>query len=105
MTEKEKGLINSFPYSYSAMLIVLWTAKEALSKVLKTGMMTPFYVYEINKITAKNKYVISDFKNFAQYKGISFNLGSYVCTIVYPKSTEIYLNITYLKKVFNFEGT
>lgn len=103
MTEKEKKLIKSFPYSYSAMLILLWTAKEALSKVLKTGMMTPFQVYEINYLTVKHSCIVSSFKNFTQYKGISFNLGCYVCTIVHPKSTEIFLNINYLKNVFNFE--
>lgn len=46
--------------------------------------------------------MISNFKNFEQYKGISFCLGCYVCTIVYPKSTEICLNITHLINALNF---
>lgn len=103
MTEKEKELIKSFPYSYSTMLIFLWTVKEALSKVLKTGMMTPFHIYEINSLTVEHSCMVSNFKNFAQYKGILFNLGYYVCSIVHPKSTKIHLDIDYLKDTFNFE--
>lgn len=103
MTEKEKALIKSFPNSYNAMLVLLWTAKEALSKVLKTGLLTPFHIYEIDYLTANHSCIISNFRNFTQYKGISFNLGCYVCTIIHPKSIEICLNINHFKNVFNFE--
>lgn len=103
LTEMEKNLIKSFPYSYNAMLTLLWTAKEALSKILKTGMMTPFQIYELTSLTEKNNYIICNFNNFAQYKGVSFNLGCYMCTIVYPRVTDIYLNINNLKNAFLFE--
>ncbi|WP_347489145.1 4'-phosphopantetheinyl transferase superfamily protein [Desulfoscipio sp. XC116] len=92
ITEKEKELIKTLPFSNSIMLIVLWTAKEALSKILKTGMATPFQVYEINQLKIKHSYIVSYFKQFIQYNSISFILGCYVCTIVYPRSTEISFN-------------
>lgn len=103
MTEKEIELSKLFPYSYDTVLILLWTAKEALSKVLKTGMLTPSQIYEIKSLTVKHSCIVSKFKNFTQYEGISFNLGCYVCTIIHPKNTETFLNLNYLKNVFNFE--
>lgn len=102
MTENEIALIKSFPYPYITMLVLLWTVKEALSKVLKTGLMTPFHIYEINMLMVKHNNIVSNFENFGQYKGLSFNLGRYVYTIVYPKNTEIDLDINYLKNTFEF---
>lgn len=98
VTAKEKELAEVCPFSYCSALTLLWTAKEALSKVLKTGCTTPFSIFEINSITLKNSFVVSDFKNFAQYRGISFTLGSYHCTIVYPVNMTINLNTVQLEK-------
>ncbi|MGD1894981.1 MAG: 4'-phosphopantetheinyl transferase family protein [Cyclobacteriaceae bacterium] len=68
----------------------IWTAKEALSKVLGTGLTTPLHVYEINQLVVKKDYTISYFKNFTQYKAISFWVGQFICSIVLPKMTECY---------------
>ncbi|MFX0197996.1 MAG: 4'-phosphopantetheinyl transferase [Candidatus Hodarchaeota archaeon] len=102
MTEKEKELIKSTPCSYSTLLVVLWTAKEALSKVLKTGLMSPFTISEISSLTVGQGTMVCNFRNFAQYKGIAFNLGCYMHTIVYPKSTEIQFNLNGLKDTFDY---
>lgn len=102
MTENEKEMMKSFPYSYITMLTLLWTAKEALSKVLKTGLMTPFHILEINMLKTKHNSVISNFENFGQYQGFSFVLGSYVNTVVYPRNIEMDLDIHYLNNTFTF---
>lgn len=102
MTEKEKELIKSFPWSYSALLVLLWTAKEALSKVLKTGLMAPLEISEVSRLTVEDGAITGNFKNFGQYKGISYNLGCYMLTIVYPKSTQIQFNFNALKNTFDY---
>lgn len=102
MTQAEQELIRTQPYSYETMLTLLWTAKEALSKVLKTGLMTPFRIYEIDKIEVISNYLLSYYKNFAQYKTVSFNIGNYFCSIVHPLKTEMCLNIESLQR--NFSG-
>ena len=102
MTENEKELIKSFPHSYNTLLVLLWTAKEALSKILKTGLMTPFKISEISALTVKQETMVCNFKNFAQYKGLSFNLGCYMHTIVFPKNTDINFNFNMLKDTFNY---
>lgn len=70
----------------------LWTIKEALSKVMRTGLMTPLVIFEIDSIEYYNTHSVSFFKNFSQYKAISFLRRGNVCSIVLPKYTKI--NIT-----------
>jgi 4'-phosphopantetheinyl transferase len=87
--KSEQELVGSCMLSYDSGLTLLWTVKEALSKVLKTGLTTPFEVFEISKAERKDKYVECYFKNFAQYKSLSFIIGDYICSVVYPLKTEI----------------
>lgn len=101
MTEAEKERIRflSFSYSYETLLTLLWTAKEALSKALKTGLMTPFQVFEISKIEFRDDYIMSYYINFAQYKVISFIISNYVCSIVHPLKSYLHLDIKSIKEV------
>lgn len=102
ITEEEKLLIRRFPYSYVEMLTYLWTVKEALSKVLKTGLTTPFHVFEVDKVQFEYNYIICYFKNFIQYKAISFALEQYVCSLVYPRRAELFIDVDYLKNYLVF---
>ena len=100
VTESEIKLIKGLPFSYETMLTFLWTAKEALSKVLKTGLMTPFKIYEVEKIENHQDYLLSFYKNFAQYKTVSFLIGNNVCSIVYPMKTELRIDIRAINETF-----
>ncbi len=101
-TESEIQLIKRQPYPYDTMLTLLWTVKEAISKVLKTGLMTPFKIYEIEKIELYPDYILCFYKNFAQYKTISFFIGNYICSIVYPMKTELNINFRALNETFKY---
>jgi 4'-phosphopantetheinyl transferase len=89
VTENESNQISSCPLSYEIGLTLLWTAKEALSKILKTGLMTPFEIFEISKIQFCDDYILCYYKNFTQYKVISFIINSYICSIAHPLKTEM----------------
>lgn len=102
MTPAEIELIKTQPDSYETMLTVLWTAKEALSKVIKTGLMTPMKIYEIHKMEYHDHFFMSYYKNFGQYKTISFKIGDCVCAVVHPMKTELDMDITALQR--NFEA-
>jgi 4'-phosphopantetheinyl transferase len=101
MTVDEKELMKISPYTPDADLTLLWTAKESISKILKTGLTTPFQIFEINKIENKGEYIVSYFKNFSQYYTVSFKLGNYMCSITYPRNMELDIDIKALKKMFN----
>ena len=103
-TEKELmgQLMKTKLHSYGALLTLFWTAKEALSKVLKTGLLTPFTIYEIAQLEIKSGYIISCFKNFNQYYNISFQLDHYMCSITCPKKTNLEIDISALKERLGF---
>ncbi|MCL6588936.1 MAG: 4'-phosphopantetheinyl transferase superfamily protein [Firmicutes bacterium] len=102
MTDAEKALVRRYPESYEFMLTLLWTGKEALSKILKTGLMTSFKILEVNKIELKDGYWLSFYKNFGQYKAISFKLGRYICSITFPLKTELAINLDSIRSNFDF---
>lgn len=81
-----------------AHLTFLWTAKEALSKVLKCGLTLPFYLLEINSVKRLENITISNFKNFKQYKAISFCLKNFLCSLVCPQGANLEPQILALEK-------
>ena len=70
-------------------LTALWTIKEALSKALKCGMMVNFKLLEIATIEDNNGTYVSHFKYFGQYKAITFQHDTWMCSIVLPRKSEV----------------
>jgi 4'-phosphopantetheinyl transferase len=102
ITENEEKLIHSSVHSHELGYTLLWTVKEALSKVLKTGLMTPFEVFEISKIELYDNYIMCYYKNFAQYRVISFTIDNYICSIAHPLKSELSFGVESLKENFTF---
>lgn len=99
LTEVEKHWISQCYHTSPQILYTLfWTAKEALSKLLRTGMMSPFHIYAIKNIVKHNHYWINEFENFAQYQALSFLVDSFVCSIVYPQRTNLSINIAAIQQ-------
>lgn len=97
ITAFENTLIVPAEIQYDVGLALLWTAKEALSKVLKTGLMAPFELFEVAKINFCENFITCYYKNFSQYKAISFSIGKYMCSIVYPLKTDLRIDIQSFK--------
>lgn len=100
VTKTELKHINDWPLSYIEGLTLCWTVKEALSKVLKTGLTTPFEVFEIYKSELYNNSIISHYKNFSQYKAISFVIGGFICSLAYPAKTDLNFDLNLLQLKF-----
>jgi 4'-phosphopantetheinyl transferase len=66
----------------------LWSVKESLSKVLKTGLLIPLEILEIATMQVKEGYTVSTFTNFIQYKTLSFFWKNQICSITLPKETN-----------------
>lgn len=101
MTDAEHKTIHSAddPAHY---LTMLWTIKESLSKVLRCGFMVSFELLEIKTITTYDDHItLCDFKHFAQYQAMSFEVGKAICSIVYPRKTTLDIDIIHLKKIMN----
>ena len=66
----------------------LWTMKEALSKVLKCGLTSPFHVLEVAAVEHAGAGLAAGFRNFTQYRAIAFSLGAHACAIVLPPESR-----------------
>ena len=98
LTIAEQVLAEKLVISKISQLTMLWTIKEALSKILKCGFMVPFEILEISRLNAQDNYMISHFKNFHQYQALSFLLNNKVCSLVYPRKTDISIDISAIQQ-------
>ncbi|SDD51822.1 4'-phosphopantetheinyl transferase superfamily protein [Paenibacillus sp. CF095] len=87
VTIKERNLIKTLSLDSYVALYLMWTAKEALSKILKTGFTTPPQIFEINRIDIHSDHVSSEYTNFSQFMATSFQAGYYMISIAHPKRT------------------
>jgi 4'-phosphopantetheinyl transferase EntD len=87
LTVNERNLIKTLSLNPTVALYLMWTAKEALSKILKTGFTTPPQVFEISRIEIHSDYVLSEYTNFSQFMATSYQAGDYMISIVHPKRT------------------
>jgi len=93
LTVDEQILAQVLPHPKATQLTLLWTVKEALSKTIKSGLMTPFELFELRQMQVQEMSVISTFRHFVQYKAVSFMLKNAVCSIICPGSTAAQFNI------------
>jgi phosphopantetheinyl transferase (holo-ACP synthase) len=81
--------------------IMAWTIKEALSKVLLTGLTTSFLIYEISEIIAHQGMYVAKFHNFPQYQVLTFCQNNIILSLVLPKQLQIdQASILQLQKLF-----
>ncbi len=97
-TKEEIELSRFHVVNRASAYTLVWTTKESLSKILRTGMMIDFKLLEIDTITYKDEVYTSTFKNFNQYKSVSFVLDDYIVSVSCPKYTELNLDV-FLKKI------
>ncbi len=71
---------------------IIWTIKESLSKILRTGLTIDFNILEIESIEKVGSMYVSTFRYFSQYKAFSCQIGDHVCSITLPKNTSSDLN-------------
>ncbi len=84
----------SSPWTY------LWTAKEGLAKVLKCGFMISLELLEIESILQNENSIQSYFKHFHQYQALSFQCNEIICSVVYPRKTQLSIDILSMQKYF-----
>jgi 4'-phosphopantetheinyl transferase len=66
---------------------MIWTAKEALSKILRCGMTCPYELLAVSDITADQGTFGGQFENFGQYRFQTWIIGESVLSIVCPRNS------------------
>ncbi|KAA1246060.1 4'-phosphopantetheinyl transferase superfamily protein [Aquimarina sp. RZ0] len=88
ISKEEQELISKISLSISVGYTLIWTIKEALSKILKTGLTVDFKLFEIKSLEKIDTKYITTFKYFTQYKSTSSHVNNFVCSVVSPKETK-----------------
>jgi len=94
MTKNERNLVGDDPHQ----IMALWTAKEALSKALKCGLLSPFSLFEINGWQSEDqkengtKYSGS-FKNFKYLSFVSYLQNNLAVSIVFPSKLKVQISV------------
>ena len=70
---------------------VVWTAKEAVSKVLRCGMTVPFELLEVEDLGRDGADAFGMFRNFPQYRFQSRVREGAVVSLVVPRKTALVL--------------
>lgn len=89
LTEREKELPLLGTAADQVGPVLVWAMKEALSKVLRTGLMTPLEVYEIETLSHEGERWTATFTNFAQYQAVAFLLPGSVLAFALPKRSQV----------------
>jgi 4'-phosphopantetheinyl transferase len=93
LSEPEKRLIETSITDRYQIATALWAAKEALSKVLTTGLMSPIQIYNLTEFQRLDSGTWEGlFQNFAQYKAKVWTGSSYAFAMVFPKRSVLGLD-------------
>lgn len=103
ITKAEHRLSSSLFESEVIAMTNIWTVKEALSKVLKCGLMISYEMLEIAAFRQNDQYIHSSFKHLYQYEAVSFSLNNTICSIVYPKNCDFNLDISNIQSIFLYK--
>ena len=95
VTESEVKILKSKQAFDINSITSIWSVKEAMSKVIRTGMMIDFKYLSISDCIQSDKMYEFRFSNFEQYKGYSLVYANYVVSIVIPARTTIDINRLY----------
>ncbi|WP_158700731.1 4'-phosphopantetheinyl transferase family protein [Bacillus paralicheniformis] len=85
MTGDELKMVRSMCLPEEVVLTMLWTCKEALSKVIRTGLTIAPEMLEISYCSVKESYNHCEYRHFTSFCAASFIVGNYVYSIAYPK--------------------
>lgn len=86
---EEKQLFNNLDLTYDSFLTVLWTAKEAMSKAIKTGFTCNMDIFQVRDIKRfRNDYLI-EYANFPAFQGIVKIKDRNIATLSYIKKLDL----------------
>ena len=91
LTDNEKLLLTQQNKNNITSCTALFSIKEALSKIIRTGMMLDFKFLEVDTFSQNKKVVECTFTHFGQYRAFAYSIGNYVFSLVLPKRTSVNL--------------
>lgn len=92
-TKEEEKIKDRLSLDKKTFYTLIWSSKESLSKVLKTGLTIPMELYKIKDIHYDSNYYIINYHIFNQYKTVAFILYGYIFAITFPQKAYLISDI------------
>ncbi|MBZ9609908.1 4'-phosphopantetheinyl transferase superfamily protein [Clostridium estertheticum] len=87
--ESERELYKKCVLNYNTFLTLLWTAKEALSKAIKTGFTIDMNVFQIGSIECRNDSYFIGYTYFPSFEAVAKVKDDHIYTLAYIKKVDI----------------
>jgi phosphopantetheinyl transferase len=100
MTPREREFLDANREEQINCYTHAWTAKEALSKVLRLGLACPFEVLELSFLKRSGPLREGRFANFGLYKFYCWEVGEFSISIVLPSATAFEGAFSILEEFF-----
>lgn len=85
----ELGAFTRAGWDEETGLTGLWAIKEALGKVLRSGLMAPLSFYEVGDVEPTSFGAICTYRHFAQYKCYCAKIGKQIVSIALPRKSAL----------------
>lgn len=89
LTTAERQMGEALPLDETLFLHHAWTAREALSKALRTGFLLPAKLLELQSIKPNQGFFDIAFAQCTLFRGISFAWQNHVVSIVLPSKCSL----------------
>jgi len=100
MTGRERVFLDASGDEKVSSYTHAWTAKEALSKVLRLGLACPFEILELSFLKKTGSLREGRFANFGVYKSYCWEVGGFSISIVLPSTTAFEGPFSILEEFF-----
>jgi phosphopantetheinyl transferase len=88
LTAAELALLEQTGLPRLHAMTALWAMKEALSKVLRCGLMVPFTLLELDRLERAGACLTGRFRHFSQYRAAAIDLGAFTCAVALPRESH-----------------
>ena len=87
LSPQETALLPLISADRDSSLSLTWTMKEAIAKIMRTGLMTPPEIYSLEQISRDEGLIQARFTHFPQYRSLSWISGGQAWSVVLPANT------------------
>ncbi|WP_156130457.1 4'-phosphopantetheinyl transferase family protein [Paenibacillus durus] len=91
---REQELLVLLPIAQEVSLTLLWTAKEALSKAIRTGFTLDLEILEVKQIIVADSGYEVNFSHFPHFRVISHHYNDYIFSIAFPYKKDCEYSLT-----------
>jgi phosphopantetheinyl transferase len=100
LNDHEKQLLQLLDKEHEDdLLTAIWSAKEAIAKLLKTGFTISYDVFAVNKLELHKNYFKISFNNFPKYEVMAIKINTYIFSIAYFQNMEFLLPVTQICQI------